>query len=59
MEFCWKTNDIQGHGEINKGNWLSGIPFIDNARLGPQDSLPKQVWLIIKEEILTTCFHFC
>lgn len=41
--FAGKQNDIQGHGEINKGNWLSGIPFIDNARLGPQDSLPKNM----------------
>ena len=41
--FAGKQNDIQGHGEINKGNWLSGIPFIDNVRLGPQDSLPKNM----------------
>ena len=41
--FAGRQNDIQGHGEINKGNWLSGIPFIDNARLGPQDSLPKNM----------------
>jgi len=38
--FAGRQNDIQGHGEINKGNWISGIPFIDNARLGPQDNLP-------------------
>ena len=41
--FAGKQNDIQGHGEINKGNWLSGISFIDNARLGPQDNLPASM----------------
>ena len=40
--FSGRQNDIQGHGEINKGNWLSGIPLIDeNIRgLGPQDNIP-------------------
>ncbi|MGB0917080.1 MAG: protein O-mannosyl-transferase family [Flavobacteriales bacterium] len=38
--FAGRQNDIQGHGEINKGNWISGIPFIDEMRLGPQDNLP-------------------
>lgn len=41
--FAGRQNDLQGHGEINKGNWLSGIPFIDNARLGPQDNLPANM----------------
>jgi len=39
--FAGRQDDIQGHGELNKGNWLSGINFIDNARLGPQKSLPE------------------
>lgn len=41
--FSGRQNDIQGHGEINKGNWMSGIPFVDeNIRgLGPQDNIPK------------------
>ena len=38
--FSGRQNDIQGHGEITKGNWITGIPFIDDARLGPQDKLP-------------------
>ncbi len=38
--FAGRQNDIQGHGEINNGNWVCGIPFIDDARLGPQDKLP-------------------
>ncbi|WP_075602725.1 glycosyltransferase family 117 protein [Saccharicrinis aurantiacus] len=38
--FSGRQNDIQGHGEIHKGNWISGIPFLDNARLGDQSRLP-------------------
>jgi len=38
--FAGRQNDLQGHGEVFKGNWLSGINFIDEARLGPQDNLP-------------------
>ncbi|MDG1189532.1 MAG: tetratricopeptide repeat protein, partial [Flavobacteriales bacterium] len=43
--FSGRQNDIQGHGEINKGNWLSGIPFIDNnlRGLGPQDIIPENM----------------
>tara|TARA_B100000161_G_scaffold244640_1_gene199053 strand:+ start:460 stop:3477 length:3018 start_codon:yes stop_codon:yes gene_type:complete len=41
--FSGRQNDIQGHGEINKGNWLSGIPFVDEKirGLGPQDNIPQ------------------
>jgi len=39
--FAGRQNDIQGHGELTKGNWISGIKFIDQARLGPQDDLPS------------------
>ena len=38
--FSGRQNDIQGHGNVRDGNWISGIPFIDNPRLGPQDELP-------------------
>lgn len=38
--FAGQQNDILGNGEPHKGNWISGIPLIDNLRLGPQDSLP-------------------
>ncbi|MEN8121180.1 MAG: DUF2723 domain-containing protein [Bacteroidota bacterium] len=41
--FSGRQNDIQGHGGYLKGNWLSGIPFIDNMRLGPQDNLPQSI----------------
>lgn len=38
--FAGRQNDIQGHGNILHGNWLSGVDFVDEARLGPQDNLP-------------------
>ena len=38
--FSGRQNDIQGMGDNVNGNWISGIPFIDNARLGDQ---PKDV----------------
>ncbi len=39
--FAGRQNDLQGHGEAFKGNWLSGIRFIDEARLGPQANIPE------------------
>ena len=45
--FCWnfagRQNDIQGHGGMLYGNWISGIPFIDELRLGPQSELPFEL----------------
>ncbi|MFN8257524.1 MAG: DUF2723 domain-containing protein [Bacteroidales bacterium] len=41
--FAGRQNDIQGNGEINHGNWISGIPFLDNWRLGPQEKLPSDL----------------
>lgn len=39
--FAGRQNDILNqHGELDAGNWISGIPFIDNARLGDQSLLP-------------------
>ena len=40
--FAGRQNDIQGNGEVTQGNWISGIPFIDNARLGDQSLLPDE-----------------
>ncbi len=40
--FAGRQNDYQGNGEPNLGNWISGIPAIDNARLGDQSLLPKE-----------------
>ena len=41
--FAGRQNDIQGHGEPEHGNWITGFPFIDNARLGNQDILPDDL----------------
>ncbi len=38
--FAGRQNDIQGHGNVMDGNWITGIPFIDNARLTDQSRLP-------------------
>ena len=40
--FSGRQNDIQGHGEIHKGNWITGIPIIDQARYGDTSLLPKE-----------------
>ena len=39
--FAGKQNDVQGLGNKRDGNWISGISFIDNKRLGDQDKLPE------------------
>lgn len=41
--FCGRQNDIQGHGELTKGNWITGIPVIDNMLYGDQDLLPDSL----------------
>ena len=41
--FSGRQNDIQGMGEVNHGNWLTGYPFIDNPRLGDQSMLPDDM----------------
>lgn len=40
--FVGRQNDICGNGEVNHGNWLSGIPWLDNIRLGDQSLLPEE-----------------
>ena len=41
--FSGRQNDIQGKLDPINGNWISGIPFIDNWRLGPQEMLPSEL----------------
>lgn len=41
--FAGRQNDIQGHGGITRGNWISGIDAVDAIRLGPQDKLPESM----------------
>lgn len=38
--FSGRQNDIQGNGEITHGNWITGIKFLDEMRLGNQSELP-------------------
>ena len=42
--FVGRQNDIQStNGEIDKGQWISGISFIDNALYGDQSKLPESI----------------
>lgn len=41
--FAGRQNDIQGHGEIEHGNWITGFSVFDNARLGDQSLLPDEL----------------
>lgn len=41
--FVGRQNDAQGHLDIENGNWLSGIDFIDEFRLGSQQNLPDDI----------------
>ena len=41
--FSGRQNDIQGHGSVLHGNWISGLPMIDNPRLGDQDKVPDHL----------------
>lgn len=40
--FSGRQSDIQSHGEITNGNWITGINFIDSIRLGDQKNLPAE-----------------
>ena len=41
--FAGRQNDIQGNGEPEHGNWITGFPFIDNLMLGDQSKLPDEL----------------
>ncbi len=41
--FAGRQNDLQGNGEYEKGNWISGFALLDNARLGDQSLLPSEL----------------
>jgi hypothetical protein len=67
--FSGRQDDIEGHNKgILHGNWISGIKFIDEARLGPQDKLPKTMknnWarnqyymLPLLLGLIGMCFHY-
>ena len=41
--FAGRQNDIQGNGEPEHGNWITGISFIDNSLYGDQNLLPDEL----------------
>lgn len=41
--FAGRQNDLQGNGELEHGNWITGFSFIDNWMLGDQDRLPDEL----------------
>jgi len=41
--FSGRQNDIQGHGEPNRGNWITGIKPLDSVFIGPQNNLPESI----------------
>ena len=41
--FSGRQNDLQSYGDLTKGNWITGIPFVDNAMLGDQSKLPTEL----------------
>lgn len=41
--FSGRQNDIQGHGEVEHGNWITGIDFIDKKLVGDQTNLPQEL----------------
>jgi hypothetical protein len=41
--FAGRQNDIQGNGNNIHGNWISGIKFLDEMRLGNQDNIPEDL----------------
>ena len=52
--FVGRQNDEQGLGGLIDGNWISGIKFIDEMRLGPQDDLPT----VMKENKARNRYYF-
>lgn len=41
--FTGRQDDVQGQYTDLHGNWISGVKFIDELRLGNQDSLPSDM----------------
>ena len=41
--FAGRQNDIQGNGEPEHGNWITGFSFIDDAMYGDQSKLPDDL----------------
>ena len=41
--FAGRQNDLQGNGELEHGNWISGWDWLDDWRLGNQENLPDEL----------------
>ena len=41
--FAGRQNDIQGNGEPEHGNWITGFSFIDDSMYGDQSKLPDDL----------------
>ncbi|CDE35056.1 glycosyltransferase family 117 protein [Leyella stercorea] len=41
--FAGRQNDIQGNGEPEHGNWITGVSFIDDWMLGDQSKMPAEL----------------
>ncbi len=52
--FVGRQNDIQGDGTIENGNWLSGIPLIDEMRLGNQSNITSDM----KNNVARNTYYF-
>ncbi len=39
--FAGRQSDVRTYGEIDRGNWITGIKFIDEMLVGSQDDLPS------------------
>ncbi|MFN9800165.1 MAG: DUF2723 domain-containing protein, partial [Bacteroidota bacterium] len=39
--FSGRQDDAQGHGDFLDGNWLTGVKWLDEARLGNMEALPE------------------
>jgi hypothetical protein len=41
--FSGRQNDVQGHGEMLNGNWITGIQAFDNAIIGKGKNMPEEI----------------
>ena len=41
--FSGRQNDFQGHGDVLKGNWITGINFLDKGKVGDTKFMPDRM----------------
>lgn len=42
--FIGRQNDLPSNGEIDRGNFITGIPLIDKSMLGDSRYFPPEIW---------------